>query len=156
MSDRKILELVIVLSVLVFGVTGLTVWLRSVFREMREEVKKRFRRKKILRRHNFAGFFGLESLGHSQVRGNGILVLGEDELYFAKALPRRETVIPLASITDVSNPRSHLGKSNVVKLLRVEFKIQSKQDAAAFAVDDVEAWTAAVEDARERARCGAN
>jgi len=86
-----------------------------------------------------------------QARGNGVLVLSDEELYFLQALPRREFIIPLDSITEVSNPRSHLGKSNMCKILRVNFTAKRKEDAIAWNVDDVEAWTNAVEDARAAA-----
>ena len=101
--------------------------------------------------HNFAHFYGLESLGHFQIRGNGVLVLTSEQLYFLSALPRRELIIPIESITAIKNPRSHLGKSNVVKLLRVEFTAKSGgKDAVAWMVGrDVEAWTEAVESVRK-------
>lgn len=148
MTEEKVLELVITLSIVLFGVGALIFWLKMVFRERREEVAKRFRRKKILRQFNMANFYGLESLGHAQARGNGVLVLTDEELYFLKALPKRETVIPVSSITAVSNPRSHLGKSNLVKLLRVEFENAGKPDAVAFVVDNIDAWTEEVEKIR--------
>jgi len=150
MSDQKILELIITLSVVFLAVGVLVFWLKMVFRDRREEVAKRFRRKKILRQFDMANFYGLESLGRAQARGNGVLVLTQEELYFLKALPRRETVIPVSAITAVSNRRSHLGKSNLVKLLRVEFENSGKPDAVAFAVDDIDAWTREVEQVRAK------
>ena len=139
MLSDKTIEGIIGISITVFAVGGLLFWLKSVFRKRREEVARRFRRKTILRQHNLAQFFGRESLGHVQARGNGLLVLTGEELYFLQALPRREFVIPIESITEVSNPRSHLGKSNMCKLLRVDFVEKRKDDAIAWNVDDVEA-----------------
>lgn len=148
MGNEKIIEGAIGLGVTIVVVGGLLFWLKSVFRQRREEVKKRFRRINIIRQHNVAHFYGKESIGHVQARGNGVLVLTADELYFLQALPRREFVIPVGAITKVSNPRSHLGKSNMCKLLRVDFVIKRKEDAIAWNVDDVDAWTKAVEEAR--------
>ena len=150
MSDQKIIELVIFLSFFAFGGGGLIFWLKSVFRKRRDEVEKRFQGKKIILQHNFAHFYGLESLGHFQAKGNGVLAMTKEELYFLKALPRREFKVPVKTITGISNPRSHLGKTNVAKLLRVDFIIDGRQDAIAWMVGgDVEKWTRAVQDARK-------
>lgn len=138
------------IAITVVAVGGLLFWLKSVLKKRREEVARRFRRIKIIRQHNFAQFYGLESRGHAQARGNGVLVLTADELYFLQALPRREFIIPIDSITDVTNPRSHLGKSNMRKILRIDFAIKRKEDAIAWNVDDVDAWTKAVEEARPK------
>jgi hypothetical protein len=115
-------------------------------------VEERFRGQKIILQHNFADFYGLESIGHFQAKGNGVQVMTKDELYFRKALPRREFSIPIDSITAVSNPRSHQGKTNISRLLRVEFSGGGSMDAIAWMVgDDVEVWTRGVEDARKLA-----
>ncbi len=146
MSNQKIIELIIFLCF--FGVLagGLILWLKSVFRQRRNEVEKLFKGKNIILQHNFAHFYGLESLGHFQNRGNGVLVLTAKQLFFLKALPRREFSIPIESITAVKNPRSHLGKTNIAKLLRVEFTNEKgSSDAVAWMVGkDVEIWTEAV------------
>ena len=86
MSEQKIIELVIFLSVFAFGGGGLIFWLKSVFRKRREEVENRFRRQKIIRQHSFAHFYGRESIGHFQARGNGVLVMTADEIHFLQAL----------------------------------------------------------------------
>ncbi len=129
---------------------GIFVWLKALFKKRKEEVEALFSGKTILMQHNFAHFYGLESIGFIQNRGNGVLVLTPDELYFLKAMPRRELKIPLKSITGLSNPRSHLGKSNMSKLLRVEFRnAQGAPDAVAWMVGgDVDAWTSAVNKVR--------
>lgn len=146
MSEQKILELIITLASVLIFVTLLVTWLKKIFRERREEVERLFRGKKILLQHNFAHFYGLESIGHFQLRGNGVLVLTADQLYFLKALPKQATVIPVDKITAVKNPRSHLGKSNITKLLRVEFTADNGEaDAVAWMVGkDVDKWTEAV------------
>jgi hypothetical protein len=130
------------------SVGGLIFWLKIIFRERREEVEKRFRQQRIILQHNFAHFYGLQSIGHFQIRGNGILVMTTNELYFLLALPRRELKIPINSILSVSNPRSHLGKSNLCKLLRVDFSSGGKKDAVAWMIGrDFEVWTKVIEDA---------
>ncbi len=150
MSEQERLMLVVILSLSAVNIVGFLFWLRKVFRQRREEVEKRFLHQKIMRQHHFAHFYGLESVGFFQMRGNGVLVMTADELYFLLALPRREFRIPLETITSVSNPWSHLGKSNFCKLLRVDFSNGGKKDAIAWMVGrDVDAWTRAVEEARK-------
>ena len=150
MSEREMIDLAIYLGFFAFVGGGLIFWLKSVFRQRREEVEHRFRGEEIIRQHNFAHFYGRESIGHFQAKGNGVLVMTADELYFLKALPKPEFRIPINSITAVSNPRSHLGKTNVAKLLRVDFNSGGEKDAIAWMVgDEVEASTQAVEEARK-------
>ena len=150
MGEQKIIELVIFLGFFALLGGGMIIWLKKLFRKRREEVESLFKGQKIILQHNFAHFYGLESIGHIQNRGNGVLVLTPDQLFFLKALPRRELLIPLESITAIKNPRSHLGKSNIAKLLRVEFTDESGgKDAVAWMVGgDVKVWTEAVEHAR--------
>jgi hypothetical protein len=84
---------------------------------------------------------GLESRGKAQVRGNGWLVLTEDELRFRQWVPNRETRIPLASITAVETGRWWLGKSVGRKLLVVRWD----EDAMAWNVRDLDGWLAALQ-----------
>ncbi|MCW8929980.1 MAG: hypothetical protein OQL19_07075 [Gammaproteobacteria bacterium] len=150
MSEQKIIELIILLVSMAVILGVLIVWLKKIFRERREEVEERFLGQKIIQQHNFAHFYGRESIGHFQIRGNGILIMTANELYFLKALPKREIRVPLKSISKVSNPRSHLGKTNIAKLLRIDFIDEGKPDAIAWMVGaEVEEWTQAVEEARK-------
>ena len=84
---------------------------------------------------------GLESRGKGQVRGNGWLVLTEDELRFRQWVPNRETRIPLAAVTEVTTTRSWLGKSVGRKLLLVRWS----EDAMAWNVRDLDGWLAALD-----------
>jgi len=95
-----------------------------------------------------ANFFGQESRGKSQVRGNGTLVLTETELYFEQLLPRREFHIPISRMQAVDTPRSHLGKSVGRRLLRVVFRNDSGDlDSIAWYVRDVDNLVRALESA---------
>ena len=88
---------------------------------------------------------GLESRGRGQVRGNGLLALGEDELVFRMLVPRRETRIPLAGVTAVGSERTWLGKWIGVRLLRVRWRTpEGGEDAMAWRVRDLDAWIAAL------------
>ena len=73
------------------------------------------------------------------MRGNGWLVLTDDELRFKQWIPAREDRIPLAAITEVSTPRVWLGKTVGRKLLCVRWRTpDGGDDAMAWEVRDVE------------------
>ena len=105
----------------------------------------------ILRRANAQGL-GLESRGRSQVRGNGWLVLTADELRFRQWVPDRETVVPLAAVTDVGTEKSWLGKWVGRRLLRVRWRTpEGGTDAMAWNVQDLDGWLAALDSENPRA-----
>ena len=98
----------------------------------------------ILRRANAQGL-GLESRGKSQVRGNGWLVLTADELRFRQWVPERETVVPLAAMTDVGTEKTWLGKWVGRRLLRVRWRTpDGGTDAMAWNVQDLDGWLEAL------------
>ena len=136
-----LLVVAIVLPVLIV----LRLILRSVARGLQAEVDRRFRRDEIVKQEIGANFFGLESRGVRQLRGNGALVLTSEMLWFRQALSNREICIPLDRITRVSSVPSHLGKTIIKPLLRVDF-IDSNEscDSVAWAVRDTTIWQEAV------------
>ena len=90
-----------------------------------------------------ASWFGRQSQGMAQIRGNGVLVLTRDTLWFRRLAPELEITIPLESIREVSTPRSFLGKSIFRQLLRVDFVTsQGHSDAAAWYVRELECFAA--------------
>lgn len=91
-----------------------------------------------------ANFFGLTSVGAIQARGNGCLVLTDDELAFAQWMPQRMIHVRLADILSVEETRSHLGKSVGRKLLLVRWRSESGEDSAAWFVRDLEGWLASL------------
>jgi hypothetical protein len=92
---------------------------------------------------------GLESRGKGQVRGNGWLVLTDDELLFRQWVPDRETRIPLAAVTAVETPRWWLGKSVGSKLLCVRWGTEDGgDDAMAWNVRARDEWVELIEAAR--------
>jgi hypothetical protein len=101
-----------------------------------------------------ANNFGQESLGLSQVRGNGALVLTPRVLHFFQFLPQREVVIPLSAITAVSLTKSHLGKATIYDLLKVEFVADGRPDAIAWYVADAAAWKDRIEELRGLSQAG--
>jgi hypothetical protein len=96
-----------------------------------------------------ANFYGQESLGVMQARGNGTLVLTDKELYFERWLPRREYRIPLAAIQAIETPSSYLGKTNFRPVLKIVFKDENGQtDSMGWLVSDVAGTQQAIEAAR--------
>jgi hypothetical protein len=89
---------------------------------------------------------GLQSRGKGQVRGNGWLVLTDDELRFKQWIPAREDRIPLAAVIEVETPRVWLGKTVGRKLLCVRWQTpDGGEDAMAWEVRDVDAWLSALQ-----------
>ncbi|MBN2157513.1 MAG: hypothetical protein JW776_15815 [Candidatus Lokiarchaeota archaeon] len=86
-------------------------------------------------------FFGQESKGLGQVRGNGSLILTDSELYFEMWWPNRSLRIPRQIITKIETPKWHLKKTKGTPLLKVYFiNNQGKQDSAAWIVPDLQNW----------------
>jgi hypothetical protein len=142
--DEALKVVLPVLAGLIVLFTVLRLVLGHFRRKFREEIRRKFAGKQIVRESVGANFFGRSSKGVGQIRGNGALVLTPQDLYFVMFAPRREVVIPLETVTSVTTPRSHLGKTIGSKLLRVDFRTPAGEDAAAWAVRDAESWAAAV------------
>jgi hypothetical protein len=106
--------------------------LKKLAGQKAQEVLKKFEGRKVYGVHSSANYFGQESLGMGQARGNGVLVLAEGELYFQMWAPKKEISIKFSDITGVETPKSHLGKTKGRKLLKVLFKNEQGQaDSAA-------------------------
>jgi len=113
-------------------------WLR---RRAVEDLRQRLAGREIIRSDRGANFFGVESKGQGQIRGNGVLVLTPGQLVFEMLLPRREMVIDLRRISRLAKVKSHLHKSVMRPLLRVEYEDGAGgTDAVAWSVKDVEGW----------------
>ena len=92
-----------------------------------------------------ANFFGVESRGVAQMRGNGHLAASRSQILFIMWLPRRELSIPRDRVTAVERTRSHLGKTVGSELLRVRFTNETgAPDSVAWAVRDLAMWELAL------------
>ncbi len=88
-------------------------------------------------------FFGQESKGLGQVRGNGSLILTDSELYFEMWAPKRVLRIPKHMIKSVENPapKWFLKKTKNRPLLKVLFtNEQGQEDSAAWIVPELDHW----------------
>ncbi len=140
----------------IFGVLFLFVLLKLLFsytrKKLENHILKKFDKNDILGATTDANFFGEQSKGAKQLRGNGALILTKDQLYFARAVPFKEYTIPLKSVSKVSLPNSFNGRSILSTLLCIQYKTGSESDAIAWAVKDPGSWKKAIEKLRTDAR----
>ncbi|MHA2390332.1 MAG: hypothetical protein ACXAEX_00040 [Promethearchaeota archaeon] len=88
-----------------------------------------------------SNFFGQESSGLWKVRGNGVLILTDEKLYFGMWKPQKELFIPIKSIIEISTPKSHMHRSILRPLLKIIFKNENgDSDSAAWYVRHLDRW----------------
>lgn len=117
--------------------------LRKRRRAIAAAVRARLGEGNVVAAEGSANFFGVESKGKAQIRGNGHLAASPDEILFVMWFPRRELSIPRHRVTGVERTRSHLGKTVGRELLRVRFTNDAGEaDSAAWLVRDLAAWEA--------------
>lgn len=108
--------------------------------EMEANFQKRFSCKKIRFMDKHAIYIARESDGYSHFRGQGYLVLTEDELYFERELVKKIIEIPIDSIVKVDKTKRLAGQGPGM-MLKVVFNTQDgQQDAVAWKVKDLERW----------------
>ncbi len=130
-----------VLYVVMFVVAGVAIvavaiwWLRRMANNNEQAMRARFPSAHIVRSANF---FGQESLGKTQLRGNGTMAITADGITFERWLPRKQFHIPAASIQRVETPRWFLGKSYGRPLLQVVYTGENGQtDSITWYVPDL-------------------
>ena len=120
-------------------------FLRRLERRRADEVLRRFDGARVLGATSNANYFGTESLGRGQLRGNGVMVLTEDALHYEMWAPIRSVRIPVSRMVRTENARSHLGRSVLRPLLKVVFENdRGETDSCAWLVRDVETWRRAL------------
>ena len=103
-----------------------------------EEYKKG---KDIILKSRGANFFGQESSGIFQMRGNGNLILYESFLFFKQWITKKNISISIENIKAIETPRSHLGKAISRPLLKVIYVNESGQlDSIAWYVNKLDSW----------------
>ena len=119
----------------------------KLFKKRKEEIMKKFEGKIVIGALGSVNFFGVESKGVRQVRGNGVLVLTEETLYFEMWVkPKTIIEIPIESITKIDIVKSHLHKSKFRPLLKVNFTNGiGEHDSIAWMVNNLEEWRNALE-----------
>ena len=115
--------------------------LKRLFKKRIMEIHEKYEKEKVLIFDDMANFFGLESLGIWKVRGNGVLLLTDEELFFGMWKPKKELIIPVKFIMKIINPKSHMHKSVFRPLLKVIFTNETgNNDSAAWFVQDLNEW----------------
>ena len=119
----------------------LLIRMRKIRKECRETLTERYSPGDIIRHDNNANYFGMESFKGKQIRGKGVLVLAQRELYFLRLLPRMELCIPLKRIKRVVTPSNFLGKSLLKPLLKVDFQDEDGTlNSVAWYVNDLDTF----------------
>ncbi|MFX0136171.1 MAG: hypothetical protein ACFFDN_21205, partial [Candidatus Hodarchaeota archaeon] len=115
--------------------------LQKLFKKRISEIHEKYKDKNVLLADDMSNFFGIESLGVWKVRGNGVLLLTEEELFFGMWKPKREFLIQIKSITEISNQKSHMKRSIFRPLLKIVFKNENGEiDSAAWYVRHLDKW----------------
>ncbi|MFX0005237.1 MAG: hypothetical protein ACFFA7_02020 [Promethearchaeota archaeon] len=118
--------------------------LKKFFKRRINEIHQKYKDKKLLLVDDISNFFGLESSGVLKVRGNGVLLLTEEELFFGMWKPKIDLVISIKSIIEVLNPKSHMHRSMFQPLLKVVFTNDNGVvDSAAWYVRKLDDWNKA-------------
>ena len=114
----------------------------KLFKNRIKEIGAKFQESEIIKISENANYFGLESKGVKQIRGNGVLILTKEMLYFEMWVkPKTIVKIPINSIEKIESVKSHLRKSRFQKLLKVIFMDeQGNPDSVAWLVRDLEEW----------------
>ena len=88
-----------------------------------------------------AFYVAKQSDGYSHFKGNGYLVLTEDELYFERRVVRKLIIVPAGAIIKAERTKRLAGKSVGKMMLKVVFLTQTGQpDAIAWRVKELEQW----------------
>jgi len=112
---------------------------KRIFKNRINEIHEKFKDKHVLIADDISNFFGLESAGIWKIRGNGVLLLTEEELFFGMWKPKKDLLIPVNSIIEVTNPKSHMHRSVSRPLLKITFKDQNGEtNSAAWFVSKLE------------------
>jgi hypothetical protein len=132
-------------AVLVFALVFVV--LKNLARRKEAVMRQRFPNARRIDRA--ANFFGQESRGRTQLRGNGALVLTDTELIFEMWVSDKQFRVPLLNIQSIENPTSFLGKSRLTPLLKVVYRDEKGvTDAMAWQVSDLAGWVRLIDAAR--------
>ena len=131
-----------VIGIIIVGIVVIFfVFLKRKQDEVEASFQKRFSGKKIQFMDKYALYVARQSDGYSHFRGNGYLVLTEDELYFERQLDRKIIIIPIGAIVRVERTRRLGGQSPGKMMLKVVFEKQDgEQDAIAWKVKKLDQW----------------
>ncbi|TFF87706.1 MAG: hypothetical protein EU548_09910 [Promethearchaeota archaeon] len=117
-----------------------------MFKKKSKIILEKFPEEDIIKKQVGANCFGQESKGLRQIRGNGVLILTDEELFFEYWVPEREIHIPIKSINAIEKTKWHLKKTKGRPLLKVNyFNDEGEEDSIAWWVNDVQEWVNVLE-----------
>ncbi len=119
----------------------------KLFKKRINKILQNFSSEEIIAIDKFANFFGQESRGLAQMRGNGVLILTNSKLIFELFLPKRRFEILINDILNIEVVKSHLKKTKLRPLLKVIFKNERGEiDSVAWLVKDLQLWKDKIKD----------
>ncbi|MFW9922655.1 MAG: hypothetical protein ACFFDW_05110 [Candidatus Thorarchaeota archaeon] len=122
-----------------------------VFKKRSQQILEQFNQTEIIKSSIGVNFFGQESLSVKQIRGNGVLILTEYQLFFEMWAPKRQVKIPLKMIITIDTPKWHLKKSKSRPLLKVNYYNEmGKIDSCAWLVRDLKDWLEVLQNMMEK------
>jgi hypothetical protein len=130
----------------ILAVSAYVTCMSLLFRTARrraDEIERGLLRQRVERYTRKANFFGRDSSGMKQLRGNGILALTREELQYHMFLPKKAWRIPLGRIQEIEHPRSFKGRSVFRELLVVSYRDENGfPERIGILVEDPRQWAA--------------
>lgn len=119
--------------------------------ECRETLAARYESKDIVYHDNLVHYLGMDSVQGKQIRGKGVLVLAQNELFFFRLHPRLELCIPLKKIKRIVNPTHFLDISSPTPLLQVNFlEDDGTLSSVAWKIRDITSFTESLKAQRKK------
>jgi hypothetical protein len=114
---------------------------QKIFKRRYNQILSNFEESQICLVSANPNFYGQYSLGKGQIRGNGVLILTSDSLFFEMYFPKKKFDFPLKNIKEVDTIKSFLGKTQFRQLIRISFfNDKGEEDSAAWLVKDLDVW----------------
>ena len=142
------LNILITIALVVFTALFIFLYfLKNIVRKRVKSLLKRFQNQNIIEYERFANCLGIESKGLTQIRGNGVLILSEEFIFFQMLIPKNEILIPVKDIRRTEVAFSHFGKTKGRKLLKIIYtNKEGRKDSIAFVVNNLDIWMEKLKD----------
>ena len=152
LNNPKTLFLCFLFVALLTG--GIVVYTRmaKIRKECRETLAERYSKEETLCHDNGAHLLGVENIGGKEIKGSGVLLLTEKELYFLLPLPKKEITIPIKSIKRCLRATNFKGKKLQKPFLHIEYKGDSGLSGIAVYVKDIEKFESSIRQQRKKIR----
>ena len=127
----------------IFIYIAFKLYLNKLERQKSSKLYNEYKDEKIKEFDSKANFMGRKSAGYKQIRGNGVLLLTEEEIVFERWFPEKRIVIPINSVQNTEIVNSFLGKSKSKSILKIDFRDkEGNSDSCGWIVEDYEDWIA--------------